>query len=280
MLVKKVVNQLVQLQELEFALDEARHVRPEESRVGDLEQSIRGLLATLPEHAARLHHNLRRRDAMTIVPEIDGRCSACSMMVPTSQISAIRTAERLEQCQGCGRILYRPDPIVRSPSRGATIGQRVVGIGRFSSAELMLPGLQADDRESAIRELADLMAEQEFIEHPGEFTESALRREAVASTALPYGIAVPHVRGVIGGGLTLALGTRAEGFVFDPATDEPTRLVFLLSIPAPASGLYLKLLAGLIESLRMATARTGLVTAKTAATLWKRLAAATEGNIS
>jgi mannitol/fructose-specific phosphotransferase system IIA component (Ntr-type) len=278
--VKKVVNQLVQLQELEFALAEARDVTHEEARVDGLTDAIDGLLATLPEGAAELHRRLRRRDTTTIVPEIDGRCSACSMMVPTAQIAAIRTAERLQQCQGCGRILYRPDPIVRSVARGSPLARRVAGIARFSALELMLPGLEATDRDSAIRELADLMAEQEFIEQPEEFTESALRREALASTALPHGIAVPHARGVIGGGLTLALGTKPDGFVFDPASEEPTRLVFLMSIPAPASGMYLKLLAGLIESLRTATSRSNLLSAKTAPTLWKRLAAETDGTIS
>jgi mannitol/fructose-specific phosphotransferase system IIA component (Ntr-type) len=268
---KKILNQLIQIQDLEFIrLEQSKSVDP--GLLADLEESIRELLASLPEHIAEVYRKLQQRRPPAVAAAVDGRCSACSMAVPTIQHQAIQTADGLQHCQHCKRILYYLDVSPRQTPPSESRGKPHIGIARFSSVELLLPGLVSDNSEGVIQELIQLMARRGFVDRPDLLFESALRREAIASTALGAGIAFPHVRGVEGGGLTFALGTAPNGVAFGPASPDLVFIVFFLVIPTAASGFYLRLLSGLIEALGTARARRALVTAKTPETLWRRLA--------
>ena len=118
------------------------------------------------------------------------------------------------------------------------------------------------------------MEEKDFISNSDKLIESALEREAVLSTAMDSGIAFPHVRGVEGGGLTMALGTLKDDMVFD---DEGTkvRIVFFMTIPTAVSAFYLRLMGGLTESLLKAQNREALLAADSPTLLWKALSKAT-----
>src|SRR5262249_16943485 len=131
--------------------------------------------------------------------------------------------------------------VAKAPRRMAP---RKVGISRFSSQSLMIPRMEATDKESAIRELGIKMAEEGFVDNGPKFVEEALRREAILSTAVEHGLAFPHVRGVEGGGLSLSLGISEKGIEFDGIDGKvKTRMIFLIAIPVAASAFYLKLLA-------------------------------------
>jgi mannitol/fructose-specific phosphotransferase system IIA component (Ntr-type) len=90
-----------------------------------------------------------------------------------------------------------------------------------------------------------------------------------------HGIAFPHVRGVEGGGLTLALGLSPKGVRFGAASRSLTRIVFLIVIPTAASAFYLKLLAGLTQTFREDKNRELLLEADTPQDLWKALSRTT-----
>jgi len=271
--VKDTLNKLVQIQELEYVVLEQEGFA-DAGRLAYLEESIRDLLAELPDDAARLYLRLKDRGAPVVVAELDGLCSACSMRVPSSQLASIRSSTSLQRCQTCSRILYHPSVVSRRPKEELA-GPRS-GIARFSSPSLMCPSLEASTPREVITELAQLMAEVDLIDKPEELAESALRREALASTALGSGLAIPHVRGVEGGGLAFALGLKKEGFVFDPSADEPTQIVFFFVVPAAASNSFLELLAGLVGAFRTKAARKKLLVSDTPEKLFERLAKLTE----
>jgi PTS system fructose-specific IIA component len=134
--------------------------------------------------------------------------------------------------------------------------------------------MSAENASDAISALAALMEEKSFISHSDKLIESALEREVVLSTAMENGIAFPHVRGVEGGGLTMALGTSKEGFAFD---DEGTKvkIVFFMTIPTAVSAFYLRLMAGLTETLSKEQNREALLVADSPVLLWKALTKAT-----
>jgi len=266
----KILIELIQLQELEFALMEQRQL-VDESRLADLEKAIATLLADLPDNVAAVYRRLKSQGPPVIVAETDGRCSACGMSLPTSQVGAIIAAESLQRCQNCNRILYHLESALRQTAPGPVHKRAQAGVARFSTVDLMLPRLEAENGRDAIVELAELMASRGFVEDPDPLVAAALRREASAPTALGHGLAIPHVRGVEGGGLTFALGLKPDGLVFGPSADAPAHVVFFMVIPAAASSFYLRLLSGLIETFREETARGKLLDCETPEKMWKVL---------
>jgi nitrogen PTS system EIIA component len=58
-----------------------------------------------------------------------------------------------------------------------------------------------------------------------------LRREAMESTALGHGVAMPHCRSAALGGLRVMFGRRREAAAWGAADGEPVRFVFLLVAP-------------------------------------------------
>jgi PTS system fructose-specific IIC component len=143
----------------------------------------------------------------------------------------------------------------------------------------MLPRIEAQERDAAIAELIQLMAEQGFVENPQDLLGAALRREAIVSTALDHGLAFPHVRGVEGGGLIFSLGLKKRGFRFDPAQGRLTRIIFFIVIPSATSVFYLQVLSGLIKAFQEEGARKKLLACATATEMWTILKGLTKKTI-
>lgn len=178
-------------------------------------------------------------------------------------------------------MLYYPELVARRQAeRRRRTEPRKVGISRFSSHTLMIPKLEATDRDGAIAELCMKMEQEGFVDKGNRLLEEALRRETVLSTAVDHGIAFPHARGVEGGGLALALGISPKGIDFGGSSGAgTTKIIFFMAIPTAASAFYLKLLAGLTETFRKPDARKVLLSAKDPDKLWKALSKMTRTTI-
>ena len=109
----------------------------------------------------------------------------------------------------------------------------------------MLADLDADTTEGAITALAKLMEDNKFISNADSLVTAAMNREGVLSTAIGGSLAFPHVRGVEGGGLTLAMGVSRKGIDWG---GEKVHVVFLSAIPVAVSAFYLRLMSGIIQS--------------------------------
>jgi mannitol/fructose-specific phosphotransferase system IIA component (Ntr-type) len=275
-----LVNHLIQLQELTLIRDEQKVTAPGADHLQQLDASIAGMTGELPVDTRTLFLKLHKRDHIVISPISDGICAICGMRLPISLVQAVRLAREIHSCPNCARMLYcadlAPRRIGKSPRR---TDPRKVGIVRFSSEALMVPRLDAAEKEGVIRELAYKMEHEGFVVHADKLVEEALRREAILSTAVDHGIAFPHVRGVEGGGLTLAMGLSPKGVDFGDKKDNLTKIVFLIVIPTAASAFYLKLLAGLTETLMKAENRKALLAEKEPDKLWKTLAKVTRATI-
>jgi mannitol/fructose-specific phosphotransferase system IIA component (Ntr-type) len=275
----RILNQLIQLQELNFVLAEQRTVVPK-SRLTDLESAVRALMENLPQKIATLYLGLQKRHQAAVVPEAHGTWSGCGISLPTSLAGEIRTGKAIQQCPNCRRVLYHLEGAPRQLRRRLDkTGRPRVGVARFSSKELMVPWIEAEARDDAISSLIQLMAANGFVENPENLLGAALRRESIISTALEHGLAFPHVRGVEGGGLTFSLGLKKQGLRFDRSKARLTRIVFFIVIPSAASVFYLQLLSGLIEAFREDNARRKLLTCKTSEEMWTTLNTLTEKTI-
>lgn len=274
----KHVNHLLQLQELTLIREEHRQTS-DGGHLERLEDTIETLTEKLPLPLKGLYARLAKKDRIVIAPVSEGRCAMCGMKLPISQVQMVRRAKEIQNCPNCGRILYEseaPRWIGEKPRRSSP---RKGGISRFSAQSLMLPDLAAKTREEAIRALANAMREEGFIDNAEKLVSAALDREAVLSTAVDCGIAFPHVRGVEGGGLTMALGVSRSGIPFDGRNGERSHFIFLTTIPTAVSAFYLKLLAGITEAFTKEPNREALLKSETPEELWKTLNKATRSTV-
>ena len=252
-----------------------------EKHLPQLDASIQSLQSDIPPDVRALFQKLQRKDILAIVPISNNVCTGCGLTIPISLVYSIRSGEKLYQCTHCWRILYYPEVRPRRISKKtlSRSGPQQTNIGRFSSRSLMIPNLKSNEQDKVIAELAFKMEEEGFVDDGAGLLEEALRREAIINTAVDHGIAFPHVRGVEGGGLTLALGTSRKGIKFDPAARMLTHIIFFIVIPTAASVFYLRLLAGLTQTFSKKEAREKLLSAKTPEDLWRALTRTTRYTI-
>ncbi|HRT28988.1 MAG TPA: PTS sugar transporter subunit IIA [Kiritimatiellia bacterium] len=275
---QSLINHLNQLQELVLIRDEHR-TTGDGRHMESLNTSIDQLTDKLPPEIKSLYQRLYKKDHIVMAPMYNGCCAICGMRMPISQVQAVRLCKQIQNCPSCARILFEesdaPRWVGETPSRTAP---RKSGISRFSAESLMAPDIKGTDQAEVIAELATLMEQKNFVSGAEKLVKSALEREAVLSTAMENGLAFPHVRGVEGGGLTLALGVSKKGVKFDEAGNV-CNIIFFITIPTAVSAFYLRLMSGLTETFLKEQNREAILAAETPEQLWKALTKATRYSI-
>lgn len=101
----------------------------------------------------------------------------------------------------------------------------------------------AADKNSAIELLVDLAGKTGKINNRSEALKGVLDREALMSTGLEHGIAIPHAKTSAVDGMTMALAISKEGIHFDSADGLPSYLFFLLLASESDAAQNIKVLA-------------------------------------
>ena len=276
-MIKDQINLLRQLQELVLTRDE-HHQTGDGSHTDTLNESIDSARARLSPQVAGLYDRLYKKNHVVIAAMTNGCCCACGMQVPIAQAQQVRLGQHLVTCSSCGRILFatEADAAQNVAERGDRDDPKT-GIARFSDQKLMLADFRGGTRESVIVALAKLMEDNGYIKNAESLVNSALEREAILSTATPgEGVALPHVRGVEGGALTMAMAVAPDGIDWD---GEKVNIVVLSAIPVAVSAFYLRLMAGLSQGLSRKDSLSALMAAKDQASLWKLLCKATRTTV-
>lgn len=269
---KSQINTLRQLQELVLTRDE-HHQTGDGSHLDSLNDAIDNMQKKLSPQIAGIYERLYKKNHIVISAMTNNCCAVCGMQVPIAQGQQVRLAQHLVTCSSCGRILFAADDdAARNVSEPADRDNPKTGISRFSAEELMVVGLDVDTREEAIAQLAGAMEKGGFIKNADSLITAALERESVLSTAMGEGLAFPHVRGVEGGGLTLAMGVSQKGIDWE---GEKVNFVFLSAIPVAVSAFYLRLMSGIIQTFSKEANRKSILEAADSAALWKALQKAT-----
>ena len=109
--------------------------------------------------------------------------------------------------------------------------------------EAIVPEMRARAKAEALQELATLLATLHPEIDGARLVQVLLDREALGSTAIGEGIAIPHGKlpGVTN--VVAAFGRSPNGLDFDSLDGNPTRLFFLLVAPEDSAGIHLKALA-------------------------------------
>jgi mannitol/fructose-specific phosphotransferase system IIA component (Ntr-type) len=273
---KQIINQLIQLQDLSFTLEEQRALTTD-THLKALEKNIAELAEDLPADIRKTFKNLLEHYDTAVVPMAKGICTGCGFTVPTILAYEVQIGQKLIQCPRCTRVLYYRDTMPRQLKR--IPAQLSAGIARFSSNKLMIPQLQANTKEEALEEMLQVMSVQGFVEKPEVLLESALDRESIVPTAVDHGLAFPHVRGVEGGGLIFSAAMKGQGLHFGAPRNRRTRILFFIVIPLAASAFYLHLITGLMETFSDTEARRKLLECKTPDKMWKILGQLTKKTI-
>ena len=274
---KSQINIMRQLQELVLTRDEHNQTG-DGSHLDQLNDSIDALQSQLEPQLAAVYQRLYKKSHIVISAMTNNCCAVCGMQVPIAQGQQVRLGQHLVTCSSCGRILFADsEDAAHNVAEPAKDEQPKTGISRFSAEELMVVDIAATDRVGAISELANAMEKNGFVSNSDSLVSAAMDRESVLSTAMEGGIAFPHVRGVEGGGLTLAMGVSRKGIDWDG--ENTVNIVFLSAIPVAVSAFYLRLMSGLVQAFGKDANRNALLEAKDSASLWKALCKVTRTTV-
>ena len=273
-----LINQLIQLQELVVANMQKKVSMPT-ACLKELEHSIAMLSEDLPQQVKSHFNRLIQKHPEAIVPVANELCAGCGMGLTKSMVQAVHKAESLIRCPNCARFMYYPEQLVARERVSRAYGEaRKTGISRYTSPELMMVGLKGTTPEEVLAELCGRMGQEGFVEDPEHLLDLAMQREAIVSTAVDSGLAFPHVRGVEGGGLSMAIGISKKGVKFGGPGRTLTRIFFFMVIPTATSAFYLKLISALARTFREKEAREMLMDAKSEEDLWKAVIKTTKKN--
>lgn len=276
---RHTIKHLIQLQDLVAARAQQQASMPSQC-MQQLNKNIKTLADELPADLKVHFNRLLAKNIEAIVPITGSNCSGCGFALTKTMVNSIHAGDELNRCPNCTRIIYAPDvPLTRRAPRRRWGDPVKRGIERFSAPELMIPSLKGTTKEEVLLELCEKLHQEGYVESCRELHDAALRREAIVSTAVDNGLAFPHVRGVEGGGLALALGISKKGVKFGAPSGRLTKLFFYMVIPTAASAFYLKLLSGLSRSFADKEMRDSLLKAKTQDDLWKALVKATRKTV-
>lgn len=103
--------------------------------------------------------------------------------------------------------------------------------------------MKADQKAEILAEMVRFLKTQKLVGHEKEIIEKLLQREALGSTALGEGVAIPHckVKGLKKP--VLLVGIARSGVNFEAPDGEPVRIFFLLITSPDDPSLNLQILA-------------------------------------
>ena len=137
-------------------------------------------------------------------------------------------------------------------------------ISDFLTPKAVSAELKSTTKEKIIEELVGLLIGSGAFDkkYKNKVMEVLMAREALGSTAIGQGIAIPHgkcdcVKKIVG-----CLGVSKKGINFDSLDGEPAHIFFLIVAPVDSAGPHLKALARISRLLKDKYVRDSLKMAK------------------
>jgi mannitol/fructose-specific phosphotransferase system IIA component (Ntr-type) len=124
--------------------------------------------------------------------------------------------------------------------------------------------LESQNKDDLLRELVGVAAAPAGQPAREDVLRAVREREAVLSTGIGHGVAIPHGKSSAVGDLRMAAGRAAAPVDFDALDGQPVSLFFLLVGPESAAGPHIKALSRISRLVRKEEVRDKLVAARTA----------------
>jgi mannitol/fructose-specific phosphotransferase system IIA component (Ntr-type) len=147
-------------------------------------------------------------------------------------------------------------PATLSPSRETPL------LKQHLRAALFVPELRSRRKAAAFEEMVEVLAKGGVTRHPDALLDAIRRREALGSTGLGKGVAVPHARSTVVTERAVLIARSSKGIEFGAPDGLPANLCFLIvAPPLERDPTYLSLLAEIVRSVRLAKTRQRLLDA-------------------
>ena len=123
--------------------------------------------------------------------------------------------------------------------------------------------LVSTTKDDVLRELVGVVSTDGEEQQHAELLRAVREREAVLSTGIGNGVAIPHGKSSVIPELRMAAGTAEQPVDFDALDGQPVQLLFLLVGPESAAGPHIKALSRIARIIRNNDVRRALVAART-----------------
>jgi fructose-specific phosphotransferase system IIA component len=122
----------------------------------------------------------------------------------------------------------------------------------FLSKKAITADIKSTKKTDVIRELVELLIESGDVgpRYRNKLIDALMAREALGSTAIGQGVAIPHTKSDCVNKLVAAFGLSKKGVDFDSLDGEPAYIFFLLIAPQDSAGPHLKALARISRLLK------------------------------
>lgn len=111
--------------------------------------------------------------------------------------------------------------------------------------ELMIFDLKANDKMSAIEEIASKFFEKGYVKDKEDFKKGLIAREEEGSTALGESVAIPHTKNETVKEPAVLFARKIGGLDYEALDGEPTEIFFSIGAPAGENNLHVETLAEL-----------------------------------
>ncbi|NLM13720.1 MAG: PTS transporter subunit EIIA [Epulopiscium sp.] len=136
---------------------------------------------------------------------------------------------------------------------------------------LIALNLDSTTKEETIRKMAQMAADEGRVEDIEEYVKAVLRREEEFSTAVGFGVAIPHGKTDAVKEPLLAFA-KVNHIEWGAPDGKPVNMVFLIGVPESQAGTeHLKILANISRKLMKQEFRDSISNAKTAEDILKVL---------
>ena len=115
--------------------------------------------------------------------------------------------------------------------------------------DVMLLDLQATEKKAVIEEMIQSLVDHGYVTDFETFKEGILAREALTSTGLDDGIAMPHSKNTAVKEATVLFAKSNKGVDYESLDGQPTDLFFMIAAPEGANDTHLAALAELSQYL-------------------------------
>lgn len=111
--------------------------------------------------------------------------------------------------------------------------------------ELMIFDLKANDKMSAIEEIASKFFEKGYVKDKEDFKKGLIAREEEGSTALGESVAIPHTKNETVKEPAVLFARKIGGLDYEALDGEPTEIFFSIGAPAGENNLHVETIAEL-----------------------------------
>lgn len=147
-------------------------------------------------------------------------------------------------------------------------------LGEYLEKELVLPELTASTKQEALAELLAPVVEKNPALDAEEVFNVLMEREALGTTGIGNGIAIPHGKLPSLDKIVVVAGRSFEGLDFDALDQKPCNIFFMVLAPENVAGTHLRILAQISRLLKDEDFKQLFMESDSQDALWNLLSAA------